>query len=73
MYEHETNSRSLVKAITWRIIASITTFILAFVITGHLALSAGIGIGDVIAKFILYFLHERAWDRVSWGKVVNRA
>lgn len=73
MKEHDTNSRSFVKAISWRIIASLTTFILAFIITGHLVLSAGIGLGDIIAKFILYFLHERAWDRISWGKVINRA
>jgi uncharacterized membrane protein len=73
MEEHDTNSRSLVKAITWRVVASLTTFILAFIITGELALSIGIGIADVIAKFILYFFHERVWDRISWGKQIIRA
>ena len=71
MTDHDTNSRSLVIAITWRVIASLTTFILALIITGHVALSLGIGIGDLIAKFILYFLHERAWDRITWGKVAE--
>jgi uncharacterized membrane protein len=73
MEEHDTNSRSIVKAITWRVIASLTTFILAYIITGELALSAGIGIADVIAKFIFYFLHERAWDRITWGKQISEA
>ncbi len=73
MEEHDTNKRSFSKAITWRIIASITTFTLVLIFTGELVLSLGIGIGDIIIKFILYFLHERAWDRILWGKVINRA
>ena len=72
MVEHESHKRSLVKAITWRIVASLTTFALALAFTGHFALSLGIGVGDLIAKFILYFIHERIWDRTSWGRVSQR-
>jgi uncharacterized membrane protein len=71
MEEHDTKSRSIMKAVTWRVIASLTTFTLAFLVTGELELAAGIGVADIIAKFIFYILHERAWDRITWGKQIS--
>ena len=59
--------RSLVKALTFRIIATITTFLLIYIITGNLGLSSAIGLLDLIIKLILYYFHERAWNKVSWG------
>ena len=59
--------RSIVKAITFRIIATITTFLLIYIITGNLGLSSIIGVLDLITKIIIYYFHERAWNKVSWG------
>jgi len=63
----ETHFRSIVKGITWRIIASITTMLVVYVMTGDLLLMASVGVIDVTAKIIFYYLHERTWGRVRWG------
>ena len=59
------------KAVTWRVIATITTMFLVYFFTGELDLSLGIGFFDVLTKLALYFLHERAWDRVWYGRDVK--
>lgn len=59
--------RHLFKAITWRIIASLTSFFLAWGITGNIKAGLSIGLADVVIKFILYYLHERAWYNYDWG------
>ena len=64
-------SRSGAKAITWRAIATTTTMTLVYVFTGEADLSLGIGLLDVLTKLALYFLHERAWDRVWYGREVR--
>lgn len=56
-------SRSLTKAVSWRIIASMTTGIIGYVVTGSLALAGSIMSVDFIAKFVLYYWHERIWDK----------
>ena len=59
----ETQTRSLLKAISWRIIASIVTTIIAYSF-GLPAKAIGlVFFADLIIKFILYFLHERIWVR----------
>jgi uncharacterized membrane protein len=63
--------RSGVKAITWRVIATTTTIFLVYVFTGELDLSLGVGFFDVLLKLAFYFLHERAWDRVWYGRDVK--
>jgi uncharacterized membrane protein len=59
--------RHLFKAITWRIIASLTSFFLAWGVTGNIKAGLSIGLADVIIKFILYYIHERAWYKSNWG------
>ena len=49
------------KTFTWRAIASLTTFLIAWVATGDLDIGLKVGAVDVVAKLILYYLHERAW------------
>ncbi|MDA3928142.1 MAG: DUF2061 domain-containing protein [Prolixibacteraceae bacterium] len=61
--------RHLVKAITWRFIASITTFIIGWIVTGSLDFGMAIGAADVILKIGLYYLHERAWYHSKFGIV----
>ena len=54
-------STSVVKAITWRILASVITVFLVFAMTGKVDLAAKVGVLDVIIKLVVYYLHERAW------------
>ncbi len=57
--------RALAKTITWRILAVIGTITIALVFTGSIEISLGIGTVDVIVKTIMYYFHERAWDKVG--------
>jgi adenylylsulfate kinase len=63
----ETHRRSILKTITFRIIATITTFILVLIITGDLMIASVIGILDTILKLFIYYSHERVWNKISWG------
>ena len=56
---------SVWKAISWRVIATITTMSLVFIFTGEWELILGVGLFDVLLKIGLYYLHERAWERVK--------
>ena len=62
------NTRSIVKAITWRVFATLITMLLVFFITKEVALSFGIGILDVFYKLLFYYFHERTWNHIKWGK-----
>lgn len=64
----EEHKRSALKAISWRIIATSTTMSLVYILTGQLELTAGVGIGELALKMIFYFLHERGWNRVTFGR-----
>lgn len=57
--------RHLIKTITWRILGTLDTMIISWVITGSLTIGAAIGGVEVFTKMILYFLHERAWYKFS--------
>lgn len=60
--------RSVLKAFSWRLFASLDTTLLAFLFTGSLKLAISIGGAEVATKIILYYFHERAWERVPLGK-----
>ena len=63
----ESSKRSLVKSISWRIIASIVTTLLAYAF-GLPAKAIGLDFfADLIIKFILYFFHERVWAKIKYG------
>lgn len=59
--------RSVVKALTWRAIGALDTFLIALVITGRTATSISIGGTELITKTSLYYLHERLWNHIPWG------
>lgn len=64
----ETHSRTVFKTVSWRIIATVTTMVIVYIFTGEFLLSIGVGAVEVIAKILFYYLHERIWEMVSWGK-----
>jgi uncharacterized membrane protein len=53
--------RHILKTITWRIVGTIDTIILSWLITGNLTIGLAIGGVEVLTKMVLYFLHERVW------------
>lgn len=64
----ESNGRSLIKTISWRFWATITTALLVYIFTGKLELALAIGGIEVLLKLILYYLHERTWNKISFGR-----
>lgn len=54
---------TLLKTFTWRIIATLTSITLAFLITGSVKVGLTIGLAETIIKTILYFLHEKYWEK----------
>jgi uncharacterized membrane protein len=59
--------RHLAKTVTWRIIGTIDTIILGWIITGEVNKGLAIGGVEVISKMGLYYLHERAWYKIKFG------
>jgi len=64
----ENLKRTFAKTISWRVIGTIATIVISYLITGTLALAFSIGFVELISKLILYFFHERAWNKIKWGK-----
>jgi len=67
MYQKETHTRTLIKAISWRVIASLTTTILVYLFFGRLDLAATVGILETLIKIFLYYIHDRAWSKIPFG------
>ena len=60
--------RSLAKAISWRVTGTIDTFIISWFITGQVLIASGIAFTEIMTKIVLFWLHERVWNKISWGK-----
>lgn len=66
---NDTNTRSLIKAITWRITGSGATFLISWLISGNLTMASSIAVVQLTLNTILYFCHERIWNKINWGKI----
>lgn len=67
------HKRHIAKAITWRCIGTIDTFLLSWLITGDPLIGLQIGLAEVVTKMVLYYLHERLWFKINLGdEVVSR-
>ncbi|MFT6370215.1 MAG: putative membrane protein [Maribacter sp.] len=60
--------RSIAKAISWRVIGTLDTLLISYLLTGKAALAASIASIDFVTKMFLYFFHERIWNNINWGK-----
>lgn len=60
--------RSIAKSISWRAIGTLDTIIISWVITGALSLAFSIGLVELVTKMVLYFVHERMWNTIKWGR-----
>ena len=64
----ESISRSALKAISWRLVGTLDTIVIAYFITGTITQALSIGFIEWGTKIVLYFFHERLWNRLQWGK-----
>lgn len=61
-------TRSIAKTISWRLVGTLDTIIISWIITGEISMALSIGSIELVSKMLLYFFHERAWNKVKWGK-----
>jgi adenylylsulfate kinase len=64
----ESHMRSIVKAVSWRIIGTLETFLISWAVTGQLGTAGGIAGIQAVLSTLLYWYHERIWLRIKWGK-----
>ncbi len=64
--------RSIIKAASWRTIGTFDTMLISFVITGNVKFAVSIGGVELFTKMFLYFLHERLWNKIKFGRVEKK-
>jgi len=64
--------RHLAKTFTWRILATLTTIILAWIISGDPMIGLQVGGWEFFIKMLLYYLHERVWYKINFGLSVRK-
>ena len=69
----ESHYRSIVKAVSYRILGSTTTALIFYVLTGKGSLSVGAGVLDMVLKIGVYFIHERIWNHINFGRSTKEA
>ena len=67
----ESHYRSIVKAVSYRILGSTTTAVIFYVLTGKGSLSLGAGVLDMVLKIGVYFVHERLWNHINFGRTTK--
>jgi uncharacterized membrane protein len=64
----ETHTRSILKAISWRTLGTLDTFAISWLLTGRVEIAGSIAGLEVITKVAWYYLHERVWAAIHWGR-----
>ena len=64
----DTPRRSLVKTISWRLTGTGATFLISYLIAGNFAVAGTIATIQLVSNTILYFVHERVWNRIAWDR-----
>jgi uncharacterized membrane protein len=64
--------RSVAKAFSWRATGTLDTILISFLITGRMKMALSIGVIELFTKICLYYVHERIWNRISFGRVKSR-
>ncbi|MDX5340385.1 MAG: DUF2061 domain-containing protein [Cyclobacteriaceae bacterium] len=64
----DTNIKSLIKSISWRVVGTIDTMVISYFVTGQLVMAVSIGSVEVVTKIFLYYLHERVWENATRTK-----
>ena len=64
----ELRRRTILKTISWRITATLLTMLIVYSFTGEIEISLEVGAVEAVTKMLFYYLHERFWHRVKWGR-----
>src|SRR5215469_1905959 len=64
----ETHSRSILKAVSWRTLGTLDTFAISWFMTGRPEIAGSIAGMEIVTKICWYYLHERVWAVVPWGR-----
>ena len=62
---NDSRYKSILKTISWRVLATIDTFVISYLITSNLVMAISIGSIEIVTKLGLYYLHERAWNKAT--------
>jgi uncharacterized membrane protein len=62
----DSHGRSIAKAVSWRMLGTLDTFIISLLVTGSVKWAGSIASVESVSKVILYYLHERAWGKFAW-------
>ena len=60
--------RSIIKALSWRVTGTADTVVVSYFVTGKIGLAVSIGFVELFTKVALYYVHERVWNRISFGR-----
>jgi uncharacterized membrane protein len=64
----ETHTRSILKAVSWRTLGTLDTFVISWFFTGRAAIAGSIAGIEIVTKIAWYYLHERVWASIPWGR-----
>lgn len=64
----DSRQKSVAKAVSWRILGTLDTMVVSWIITGKLLFAISIGGVEVVTKMVLYYFHERAWNWISFRR-----
>ena len=64
----ESNARSVAKAVSYRLMGSIATAFIVYAFSGDVKASMGVGVADMFLKIALYYVHERLWNYIPFGR-----
>lgn len=64
----ETHTRSVIKALSWRTLGTVDTFAISWLLTGRVEIAGSIAGLEIITKIVWYYLHERVWAAIHWGR-----
>ena len=64
----ENRLRSLIKGVTWRMLGTLDTIVISYILTGKIKVALSIGGIELFSKIALYYFHERVWEKINFGK-----
>ena len=64
----ESHTRSILKAVSWRVLGTLDTFVISWILTGKVGLAGSIAALEFLTKIVWYYIHERAWASIAWGR-----
>ena len=67
----DSRRRSLIKALSWRLVALLITFGVALILFNDVEVAASVGVLDSLAKIVIYYLHERVWQKLPSGRITE--